>query len=699
MKGGIAMQLVIAEKPSVGRSVASVIGATEKKDGYLEGNGYIVTWCIGHLVQLASPDKYDSKYGTKISEWSFSTLPILPEHWKFVVSSTTKQQFQVIQELMQDSLVDEIICATDAGREGECIFRYVYEKIGCTKPCKRLWISSMEDKAIREGFSNLRPDSDYDNLYAAGLCRAKADWLVGLNSTRLFTCRYGTLLSIGRVQTPTLAMIVQRDYDVKHFVKQKFFTVELDCGTFVASSERIDEEESAKNIAESCSGKTATISEIKKEIKTVNPPKLYDLTTLQREANRQYGYTAQQALDYTQSLYEQKLVTYPRTDSQYLTEDMEQTAADLIQTICNTISCCQGLSIPEPNVKRCINNSKVSDHHAIIPTAEIAHKKLADLPDGERNILNLIAAKLILATADPHRYEATKISVICENHNFSATGKAILNDGWKAFEITIKEMLKSSEDTVKSGDEKTLPPLEKGQVFENVTSSVIEHYTSPPKPYTEDTLLKAMETAGNHNYDENADVEKKGLGPPATRAAILETLVKRAYIERKKKQIFPTAKGISLIAVVPDEVKSAQLTADWETQLQEIERGQCNPDDFMHEIVSFVSDISGKYNKKAENAAFQAQRTVIGKCPKCGKNVVEWKKSFSCENDKEKCGFIIWKSICNKIISATQTKKLLEKGKTDLIKGFKSKAGNEFDAYLILKDDKTTGFEFPPRKK
>lgn len=623
MKGGIAMQLVIAEKPSVGRSVASVIGATEKKDGYLEGNGYIVTWCIGHLVQLASPDKYDSKYGTKISEWSFSTLPILPEHWKFVVSSTTKQQFQVIQELMQDSRVDEIICATDAGREGECIFRYVYEKIGCTKPCKRLWISSMEDKAIREGFSNLRPDSDYDNLYAAGLCRAKADWLVGLNSTRLFTCRYGTLLSIGRVQTPTLAMIVQRDYDVKHFVKQKFFTVELDCGTFVASSERIDEEESAKNIAESCSGKTATISEIKKEIKTVNPPKLYDLTTLQREANRQYGYTAQQALDYTQSLYEQKLVTYPRTDSQYLTEDMEQTAADLIQTICNTISCCQGLSIPEPNVKRCINNSKVSDHHAIIPTAEIAHKKLADLPDGERNILNLIAAKLILATADPHRYEATKVSVICENHNFSATGKAILN----------------------------------------------------------------------------ADVEKKGLGTPATRAAILETLVKRAYIERKKKQIFPTAKGISLIAVVPDEVKSAQLTADWETQLQEIERGQCNPDDFMHEIVSFVSDISGKYNEKAENAAFQAQRTVIGKCPKCGKNVVEWKKSFSCENDKEKCGFIIWKSICNKIISATQTKKLLEKGKTDLIKGFKSKAGNEFDAYLILKDDKTTGFEFPPRKK
>ena len=474
MKGGIAMQLVIAEKPSVGRSVASVIGATEKKDGYLEGNGYIVTWCIGHLVQLASPDKYDSKYGTKISEWSFSTLPILPEHWKFVVSSTTKQQFQVIQELMQDSRVDEIICATDAGREGECIFRYVYEKIGCTKPCKRLWISSMEDKAIREGFSNLRPDSDYDNLYAAGLCRAKADWLVGLNSTRLFTCRYGTLLSIGRVQTPTLAMIVQRDYDVKHFVKQKFFTVELDCGTFVASSERIDEEESAKNIAESCSGKTATISEIKKEIKTVNPPKLYDLTTLQREANRQYGYTAQQALDYTQSLYEQKLVTYPRTDSQYLTEDMEQTAADLIQTICNTISCCQGLSIPEPNVKRCINNSKVSDHHAIIPTAEIAHKKLADLPDGERNILNLIAAKLILATADPHRYEATKVSVICENHNFSATGKAILNAGWKAFEIAIKEIVykkaterKQVDDSIAVGKDLSIKKLSNWKELED----------------------------------------------------------------------------------------------------------------------------------------------------------------------------------------------------------------------------------------
>lgn len=689
------MQLVIAEKPSVGRSIASVIGAKEKRDGYLEGNGYIVTWCIGHLVGLANPEQYDEKYS---GHWNFETLPILPHEWKFVVSKSTEKQFQIIKKLMSDTRIDEVICATDAGREGECIFRYVYNKIGCQKPCKRLWISSMEDKAIRDGFSNLRPDSDYDNLYAAGLCRAKADWLVGMNGTRLFSCRYNTLLSIGRVQTPTLAMIVQRDYDVKNFVKQKFFTVELNCGDFVASSERMDDENTATSIANTCNGKIASVAEVQKEIKTVNPPKLYDLTTLQREANRQYGYTAQQTLDYTQSLYEQKLVTYPRTDSQFLTEDMEQTASEMVQTICNAIPCCQGILF-QPNVKRCINNAKVSDHHAIIPTVEIEKKSLADLPDGERNILFLIASKLILATADPHRYEAIKATVSCESHIFTATGKTVTESGWKALESQIKSRLKDETSEENSDDGKALPELAQGQTFENVSASTAEHWTSPPKPYTEDTLLKAMETAGNDAYEENADVEKKGLGTPATRAAILETLVKREFIERKKKQIFPTEKGINLIAVVPHEVKSATLTADWETKLQDMEKGTCTDSEFMHDIESFVYNITSKYCSTVENTAFQKKHNTIGKCPKCGKDVVVWQKSYSCESGKNGCGFIIWKNICGKSISEAQAKKLLEKRKTDLIKGFKSKAGKEFDAFVILKDDNTTGFEFPPRKK
>lgn len=647
------MQLVIAEKPSVGRSIASVIGAKTVKDGYIEGNGYIVTWCIGHLVVLSSPDSYDEKYAQK---WCFENLPIIPDKWLFDISSATAKQYKLIRELMCDSRVDELICATDAGREGECIYRYVYNQIGCRKPFKRLWVSSMEDKAIRDGFANLKPGHDYDSLFSAGLCRAKADWLVGMNGTRLFSCRYNTLLSVGRVQTPTLAMIVKRDNDIKNFVKQKYFTVDIDCGSFVASSARIDNEIKANEVVSTCNGKNAVVADVKKEINTINPPKLYDLTTLQREANRQYGYTAQQTLDYTQSLYEGKLVTYPRTDSNYLTDDMEQTAMSMIDVIFETLPEFRPDIQFVPDIKRCINNKKVSDHHAIICTSEIANKNIASLPEGERNILKLIAAKLILATAEPHKYEAVKVLIDCENNDFTATGKTIVHNGWKAIESKIKSSLKSTNAT-KSQEEKTLPELVQGQEFFNVLADKSEHWTSPPKPYTEDTLLSAMETAGNDDYDENLDVEKKGLGTPSTRASIIETLVKREYVSRSNKNIISTEKGMNLISVVPEEVKSPKLTADWETQLYSVEKGQMSDSCFMNDIINFVQGITRKYSTKVENnqSFISAPAAAIGKCPNCKNEVKKGKFGFYCTG---KCGMQIAK-VYGKELTETQLTNLL----------------------------------------
>lgn len=624
------MKLVIAEKPSVAQTIAKVLGASNRKDGYVQGGDYIVSWCVGHLVGLSSPEAYDEKY----KKWSFDNLPIMPEQWKFSINAATKKQFGVLKALMADKDVDEIICATDAGREGECIFRYVYNMAGCRKPFKRLWTSSLEESAIRDGFRNLKNGREYDNLYAAGLCRAKSDWLVGMNGTRLFSVRYNSRLNIGRVQTPTLAMIVQRDYEVSNFVKQKFFTVELDCGTFTASSERIDYESKARLIAEACSGKNAVVSSVKRETKSINPPKLYDLTTLQREANRQYGYTAQQTLDLTQSLYEQKLVTYPRTDSQYITDDMEGTAAETVKLVCRYITCCNGINI-EPDIKRIINNKKVSDHHALLPTAQIAEKDLTALPESERNILYLISAKLICAVAEPHKYEAVKTVLTCENNEFTATGKTVINDGWKRLELRIKSLLKGGDSEEKSDNSaKSLPELTERQTFENVSAATAEHWTSPPKPFTEDTLLSAMETTGNKDYDESSDVEKKGLGTPATRAAIIEGLVK----------------------VVPDEVKSPKMTADWETDLQSIEKGTMKSDSFMEQIESYVKQLCSNYGSAAENPAFAKQSEALGICPKCGKEVKKGKFGFYCTG---KCGMNLAK-VYGKELTETQLQKLLD---------------------------------------
>lgn len=658
----ILHKLVIAEKPSVAATIANVLGVTDKKGGYYINQNYIVTSCFGHLVGLAMPENYDEKY----NDWNFETLPIIPEKWKFSVHKDGKERFMLIKKLMAMDSVDEIICATDAGREGECIFRYVYYNTGCKKPVKRLWVSSMTDEAMKKAFSDLRDFKQYDNLFSAGYARAKADWLVGLNATRVFSVRYKSFLSIGRVQTPTLAMIVQRDYEVRNFVKQKYFIVDLDCGDFTVSSERIDDESEAKALADKCNGKSAVVSSLKKQIKMDNPPLLYDITTLQREANRQYGYTAQQTLDYTQSLYDvRKLVTYPRTDSNYITDDMENELRDMVSLICTHIPCCNGISVTSPDIQRNINNSKVSDHHAIIPTDNIRKFDLSTLPEGEMNILSLISAKVICAVSAPHKYEAVKAVLKCEGTDFSATGRTVVQDGWKATDSRIKVMLKKDKedsdekvDTSINFSAKALSALSEGQIISSVKSCTSEHWTTPPKPYTEDTLLKAMETAGNKDYDENADVEKKGIGTPATRAPIIESLVKRQYIQRKKKQIFPTEKGIELINVVPDEVKNAKMTADWETELQSVEKGMCSAQSFIQKIEDFTRSLCSTYSSVADNAVFtkKAEGGATGKCPKCGSEVKKGKFGYYCTN---KCGMNLSK-VYGKVLTDTQLQHLLE---------------------------------------
>lgn len=632
------MILIIGEKPSVSRAISSVVGAGTAKKGYTEGNGYVVSWCVGHLVGLKYPNDYGNGWENK---WSFSQLPMLPEKWQFQVTDSTKAQYNVLKELMNREDITEIICATDADREGECIFRYVYNMTKCRKPVKRLWVSSLEESAIRKALTSMKPMSAYDCLFNAGFARAKADWLVGMNGSRLFSVRYGGKLNVGRVQTPTLAMIVQRDAEVNGFVKQKYFTADLNCGDFILSSARIDDENTADSLVYGCDGKSVTISSVKREVKTDKAPKLYDLTTLQREANKAFGYTAQQTLDYTQSLYEGKLVTYPRTDSQYLSDDMAQTALDVAK-LCDTYF---GFGILHtPDISKVINNAKVSGHHAIIPTSGIATADLSSLPSGERNILTLIATKLICATAPAHKYEAVKLTGICNGTEFTATGRTVLEMGWKAY----------AKQSDKKNEEKALPAVSEGQTFV-VTAKKSEHYTLPPKPYTEDTLLSAMERAGNEDYDE--ETEKKGLGTPATRAATIESLVKNGYVERDGKQLRATDKGRELIKVVPDEVKSAKLTAEWESKLQQIEHGELPETVFMSGIQQYIAEMCSKYGSADKSISLSdGGNEPIGKCPKCGAKVVKGKFGWYC---KGKCGMNIAK-LYGVELSDAQVKALLD---------------------------------------
>lgn len=645
------MKLIIAEKPSVAKAICPVVGTLTKKNGCMEGKGYIVSWCFGHLVGMCMPDDYGEKWAGK---WSFEQLPIIPEAWKFKINSGCAEQFRILRTLMSDSNIDEIICTTDADREGECIFRYVYRLSGCRKPVKRLWVSSLEESAIRKAMQNMKSMSDYDNLFSAGFSRAKADWLVGMNASRLFSVRYRTPLNLGRVQTPTLAMIVRRDSDVKNFVKQKYFTVDLNCGSFTAVSERIDDENAAQKTTDLCNGKNAVAAEVKKEIKTVNPPKLFDLTTLQREANRQFGYTAQQTLDALQSLYEAKLATYPRTDSQYLSDDMEQTAIKAISDVYSVFPEFNSGIACTPDVKRCINNKKVSGHHAILPTEKIRTADLSTLPDEQKNILMLISVQLLFATGIPHKYESVQITVNCENTLFTAVGKTVREIGWKAIEERVKSVLKNKNSDDKTDITKPLPDISQGQIFNNVSAKKSEHFTAPPKPYTEDTLLSAMEHAGQEDYDENA--EKKGLGTPATRAGTIEGLIKKGYAERKGKQISATEKGVNLINCCPDEVKSPKLTADWEMQLQQLEHGEFSAEMFMNGIVIFIQELCKKYGSADENAVFSVNSETIGNCPNCGKPVRKGKFGYYCTG---KCGMNIAK-VYSKELTETQLKKLLE---------------------------------------
>ena len=676
----MSFQLVIAEKPSVARSIATVIGANEKQTGYWQGGGYLVSWCIGHLVSFAEAGQYDEKY----CKWKYEDLPILPQPWQFIVPDEKKQQFEIVRSLLNRPDVDSVTAATDAGREGELIFRFVYQMAGCTKPVKRLWISSMEDAAIREGFANLRPDSDYDALYQSALCRAKADWLVGINATRLFSVLYHKTLTVGRVQTPTLKMLVDRDAKILRFQKKRYYTVGIQSGSLKADSGRIASMDEADTLKKACAGASAICSSVKREKKTEQPPKLYDLTTLQREANRLFGFTAKQTLDYAQQLYEKKLLTYPRTDSQYLTEDMGQTAQHLVSDLLGLLPFTQGLDLT-PEVGRILNSKKVSDHHAIIPTSEIVKQGFTGLAESECKLMNLVCSKLLCAVAAPHEYETVTAVFSCAGNEFTAKGKTVLVPGWKEIDQRFRSNLKAdTEEEVLN----TLPEPAEGQSF-SVMANVSEHFTSPPKAYTEDTLLSAMERAGAEDMPEEA--ERKGLGTPATRAAILEKLVQMGFVQRKGKQLVPTKDGINLAVVLPESLTSPALTAEWENRLTEIAKGSADPDEFMAEIEAQVRQLVKTYSciSADKQNLFQSERVIIGKCPRCGENVYEGKKNFYCGN--RSCQFVMWKNDRffeqrKKAFTPKIAAALLKNGKAKVKGLYSEKTGKTYDATVLLAD-------------
>ena len=686
------MILVIAEKPSVAQSIAKVLGATSRKDGYMEGGNYIVSWCFGHLVELADASSYDERY----AKWRYDDLPIVPESWMFEVTKDKAQQFKVLSSLMKDKRVTELVCATDAGREGELIFRLVYNKAGCTKPFKRLWISSLEDSAIREGFNHLRDGKEFDRLYEAALSRSKADWIVGINGTRLFTTLYHKKLVVGRVQTPTLAMLVERDGKISTFHKEKYFNVHVGKGDLTADLEKVKTEEEAKKIAAACEKKQAVVSSLKRETKTVNPPKLYDLTTLQREANRYYGFTAQQTLDLVQTLYEKKLLTYPRTDSQFITDDMEDTARQVISIVCRQLPLFSGVSVT-PDIARVTDNSKVTDHHAILPTVQLEKQDVSALPQSEQKILNLVGMRLLCATGEKHTYAETQISLSCEGYEFKTKGKTVVQNGWKAIEELFKASLKTKE---KDDPMKSLPEVHEGDVLDNVSASVTEHFTTPPKQYTEDTLLSAMETAGNDQFDD--DTEKKGLGTPATRAGIIEKLVSSGFVERRKSKkitnLLPTSTGTALITVLPEQLQSPQLTAEWEHRLKEIEHGEIAPDSFMGGIAAMLNELVQTYNPiPGAEVLFPSGREAVGKCPRCGAEVTESQKGFFCEN--RACSFVLWKNsrfftAKKKALTKSLAAALLKNGRAPLKGCYSEKTGKTYDAVVLLEDDgQRTGYK------
>ena len=687
------MRLVIAEKPSVAKSLAAVLGAATRKDGYLEGNGWLVSWCLGHLAGLADAATYNPDY----AKWRYDDLPILPESWRFTIAKDKRDQFDVLRTLLRREDVTEVVNACDAGREGELIFRTVYCLAGCTQPMKRLWISSMEDSAIRDGFAHLRPGADYDGLHQAALCRAKADWLVGINATRLFSVLYHRTLNIGRVMSPTLAIIVQREAEIDAFKPVPFYSVALDLPGFTAASARMDKKADAEQLKTACQGGTVTVKQIECKAKTEKPPALYDLTTLQRDANRLLGFTAQQTLDYLQNLYEKKLCTYPRTDSRYLTSDMAEGLPVLVNLVANAMPFRKGIAI-SCDVATVINDKKVTDHHAIIPTRNIQGTDLTGLPVGERAVLELVALRLLCAVTPPHTYAETVVSVECAGAEFAAKGCTVRNPGWRALDAAYRAGLKNAEPD-KDNEDKALPDggrlpeLAEGQSLPVAGAAVKEGKTTPPKHYTEDTLLSAMETAEKDEMPE--DAERKGLGTPATRAGILEKLVSTGFLERKKSkkqvQLLPSHDAVSLITVLPEQLQSPLLTAEWEYRLSEIERGELAPEDFMAGISAMLKELVGTYQViKGTEYLFTPPREVVGKCPRCGGEVAEMQKGFFCQN--KSCNFAIWKNSKWWAMKRKQPTKaivtaLLKDGRARVTGLYSEKSGKTYDATVVLEDD------------
>ena len=680
------MKLVICEKPSVGTAVAAALGVTGRKDGYIEGNGYVISWCIGHLVGLAEA----AAYGEQYRKWSYDSLPILPQEWQYTVAADKGKQFKTLKELMHRADVSEVVNACDAGREGELIFRFVYEMAGCKKPFTRLWISSMETGAIKSGFDNLKDGRGYDALYHSALCRAKADWLIGINATRLFSCLYGKTLNVGRVQTPTLKMLVDRDAAIMNFKKETYYHVCLMLPGAEAASAKIRAADEASELKAACEASAAVCTSLTREKKTVAPPKLFDLTSLQREANRIYGYTAKQTLDLAQALYEKKLLTYPRTDSAFLTDDMGETATGIIKVLCEKLSFMEGADF-SPEIAKVLNSKKVSDHHAIIPTMELAKTDLTTLPESERNILILTGARLLMATAEPHVYEAVTAVFSCADHEFTARGKTVIAAGWKDLERLYRATLKKKLDSDDEENELALdvPDCTEGQTFDKPAAKVTEHDTTPPKPHNEASLLSAMERAGNEDTD--PDAERRGLGTPATRAAVIEKLVKGGFVERKGKQLLPTKDGTNLVCVLQDSLTSPQLTAAWENNLTQIAKGNADPAAFMQGIEAMTQELVKTYASVLgeEQELFKPEKTELGKCPRCKSPVYEGKKNYYCSN--KECSFTMWKNdrffeerktvFTPKIAAA-----LLKSGKAKVKKLYSVKTGKTYDGTVLLAD-------------
>ena len=695
----MARFLVIAEKPSVAQSYAKNLSAYKKRDGYMEGENCLVSWCLGHLAEYARPEEYDERY----AKWQFDDLPIIPEKWKLQVSADKKKQFSVLKDLMNREDIEYLVNGCDAGREGELIFQRVYDLSGCRKPVRRLWISSMEDEAIRNGFHEMKDAGFYSNLCMAAVCRAQADWLIGMNATRAYTTKYYKKLVVGRVQTPTLAMLTERQDRIEHFQKETFYRVELTDGKLVAVSENITNKADAELLAALCDGSEAIITELKRERKKVSPPKLYDLTSLQREANRYFGFTAKKTLDLLQELYEEKLITYPRTDSRFVTEEMIGTVEELAGKMPLMLPFVEYGQLGH-NIKRVVNNEKVSDHHAILPTKEAVEKGIVDLPVDKKNLMILIGQQVIQAVGEDYLYEQTDVTVNCQKNEFTARGKTAVQMGFKDVEKAFRSHCVKTEKEDSDRQLEIPYGYQKGMQIFNVKAETSIHYTSPPKSFNEDTLLAAMETAGNKEFDEKT--EKKGLGTPATRASTIEKLVASGYAQRKGKQIIPTAEGRELIRVMPENLKSAGLTAEWENRLLLMERGELNGEQFMDDIVTMLEEILNGCRKipEEERNRFQTAKELIGKCPVCGSDIFEGKRNFYCSN--RQCDFALWKDNrflegMEKKLDKKMAKELLDKACTHVKGLYSKKKDARFDADLLmtLENGKPKfHLEFPKRK-